>query len=225
MIMRISFRLERSTSLLGSSHLGYSAWLVSYHSRVMVDMYPRAWAPGPRDPKSFIQKHSVHVFKTSSCSLWIEEPGDRHEACVEYSPNDIQPIAKALKSLRGDVDNDEVREPMGGCPESDTFVTRAKGHDLRSIHPRDRQDSEGKDVEEKKGEGYEGPLRLWRMRLSAMDYRCGGSDGKSGGLTAVVFKASITEIMAMQKQQAAALDINILRRPKRSMKKYGLELS
>lgn len=44
------------------------------------------------------------------------------------------------------------------------------------------------------------------------------------GLTAVVFKASMAEIMTMQKQQAAALDINILRRPRRSMKKYGLEL-
>lgn len=42
--------------------------------------------------------------------------------------------------------------------------------------------------------------------------------------TTVFFNASITEIMIMQKQQAAALDINILRRPSRSMKKYGLEL-
>lgn len=42
--------------------------------------------------------------------------------------------------------------------------------------------------------------------------------------TTVLFNASITEIMIMQKQQAAALDINILRRPSRSMKKYGLEL-
>ena len=41
--------------------------------------------------------------------------------------------------------------------------------------------------------------------------------------TKVVFQASIEEIIIMQKQQAAALDINILRRPSLSMKKYGLE--
>lgn len=39
------------------------------------------------------------------------------------------------------------------------------------------------------------------------------------GLTMVVFKANIEEIMIMQKQQAAELDINIFRRPSRSMKK------
>ena len=38
-------------------------------------------------------------------------------------------------------------------------------------------------------------------------------------LTEVVFQASIEEIIIMQKQQAAALDINILRRPSLSMKK------
>lgn len=43
-------------------------------------------------------------------------------------------------------------------------------------------------------------------------------------LTKVVSRASIAEIMIIQKQQAAALDINIFRRPTRSMKKYGLEL-
>ena len=40
----------------------------------------------------------------------------------------------------------------------------------------------------------------------------------------MVFNASIAEIMIIQKQQAVALDINILRRPRRSMKKYGLAL-
>ena len=39
------------------------------------------------------------------------------------------------------------------------------------------------------------------------------------GLTMVVFKANIEEIMIMQKQQAAELDINIFRRPSLSMKK------
>ena len=39
------------------------------------------------------------------------------------------------------------------------------------------------------------------------------------GPTTVVFQASMKEIIIMQKQQAAALDINILRRPSLSMKK------
>lgn len=51
----------------------------------------------------------------------------------------------------------------------------------------------------------------------------GAGDRVDGRLTSVVFNASIAEIMIMQKQQAAALDINIVRRPRRSMKKYGLE--
>ncbi len=100
------------------------------------------------DPKPLIQKDLIHVFKTSPCRLRIEQPGDWHEACVEYSPNEIQPIPQALDSLRCDVDNDKVREPVGCGTESDSLVARTKGHDLRGVHPRDRQDSEGKDIEE-----------------------------------------------------------------------------
>lgn len=48
---------------------------------------------------------------------------------------------------------------------------------------------------------------------------CVGKGVGGDGLTTVVFKANMAEIMIMQKQQAAALDINILRRPRRSMKK------
>ena len=51
-----------------------------------------------------------------------------------------------------------------------------------------------------------------------------GAWDKVERLTRVVFNASIAEIMIIQKQQAVALDISILRRPWRSMKKNGLEL-
>lgn len=51
----------------------------------------------------------------------------------------------------------------------------------------------------------------------------GARDDRTKELTTVVSKNSITEIIIIQKQQAAALDINILRRPRRSIKKYGLE--
>ena len=146
---------------------------VSYRSRLILKFYPCTWTSGPCDSESLITKDGVHVLKTSSCRFWIEEPCDGHKACVEYSPNDIQSIAKAVNSLRGNVDDNEVREPVGSGTKSDALVARPKGHDLRRIHPRDRQDSERKDVEEQEGKGYKCPLRLWRMRLSTMGNPCG----------------------------------------------------
>lgn len=128
----------------------------------MFSMELGAWLPGLRDPKPLVQKDGVHIFKASSCSLWIEQPSNRYEYCIQDSPEDVQSISKAMNSLRGDVYNDKVGEPMGGCTKSNALVARAKGHDLGSIHPRDRQNSEGKKVKEQEGEGYEDPLRLSR---------------------------------------------------------------
>jgi len=46
----------------------------------------------------------------------------------------------------------------------------------------------------------------------------------SGGQTKVVFMANIKETKIIQRLQAVALDIRSLRRPKLSMKKYGLNV-
>ena len=96
----------------------------------MPSINPGARAPSLRDPKSLIEKDLVHVLKASSCRLWIKQPGNRHEACIEYSPNYVQSISKVLNSLRGDIYDHKVREPMRGCTESDPLVARAKRHDL-----------------------------------------------------------------------------------------------
>ena len=130
-----------------------------------VDLIP--WLPSLRDPKPLIQKDSVHIFKASTCRLWIEQPGNRYEYCIQEGPQDVQSISKAMNSLRGNVHNDKVGEPVGCCTKSNALIARAKGHDLGGIHPRDRQYSEGKEVKEQECEGYEDPLRLVKRQWSA----------------------------------------------------------
>ena len=59
---------------------------------------------------------------------------------------------------------------MGANTESDALVTGAKGHDFRGVHPRDGEDTEGEDVKEEEGEGYEDPLGLMSRYHSQYDF-------------------------------------------------------
>ena len=86
--------------------------------------------PRFRNPKSLIQKDGIHLFKASSRGLWIEQPGNGYEYCVEQSPNDVQSVTETVNGLRGDIHNDKVREPVGSGTQSDAFVSRPKRHNL-----------------------------------------------------------------------------------------------
>jgi len=113
-----------------------------------------------RDPERFGHEDFIHVFKTPSRSLRIEQPSDRHEARIESSPNQIQLVAKAIDRLRSDVYDDEIGKPVKRDTKSNALVARTERHDLRSIHPRHRQDAKGERVEEEECEADKDPLRL-----------------------------------------------------------------
>ena len=107
---------------------------------------------------------------------------------------------------------------MGADAEGDALVARAQRHDFRGVHPGYGQDAPGEDVEEEEAEGDEDPLGLLGGEVRLMEV----VGGRGRGLTAMVFTLSMIEIITMQNEQPAALNIMTLRRPAFSMKKYGL---
>ena len=111
-----------------------------------------------RETKPFVQEHLVHILETPPRRLRVEEIRDGHEASVEDSPDDVKPVAEVIDGAGRDVDDDEVGEPVGAYAEGDTLVARAKGHDLGGVHPADRENAPGEDVEEEEGECYEDPI-------------------------------------------------------------------
>ena len=111
-----------------------------------------------RKTKPFIQEHLIHILETPSRRLRIEEIRDGHEASVEDSPDDVEPVAQIIDGAGRDVDDNEVGEPVGADAEGDALVARAEGHDFGGVHPADGEDTPGEDVEEEEGECYEDPI-------------------------------------------------------------------
>ncbi len=161
---------------------GPTAYLEAYSPTVTASdsTSTTARTRSPRDPKPLVQKDGVHVLKAASRGLGIEQPGDGHENRIEDSPDDVEAIPEALDGLRGDVDDGEVGEPVGGGAESDAFVAGAEGHYFRGVHPGDGEDAEGEGVEEEEGEGDEEPLGLAGGGLLVLEFLRSAGEGRTG---------------------------------------------
>lgn len=112
-----------------------------------------------RDAKLLTQKYLVHLLQAAAGGLGVEEVGDGHKTGIEDRPDDIQAKPQIADRHRGDVDDDEVAQPVGADADGDALVAGAQGHDLAGVHPRDGQDAPGEDVEEQKARGDEDPVR------------------------------------------------------------------
>ena len=66
-----------------------------------------------RETKPFIQEHLIHILQTPPRRLRVEEIRNRHEASVKYSPDNVKPVAEVIDGAGGNVDDDEVGEPVG----------------------------------------------------------------------------------------------------------------
>ena len=125
---------------------------------VMQRLGPGPGASSLGEAESLIAEDLVHVFQAAASRLGIKQPCDGHEGGIEHGPNDVQLIPQVLDRTGSHVDDDEVGDPVACDAEGDTFVASAQGHDLGGVHPGNRQDAEGEDVEEEEAECYEDPL-------------------------------------------------------------------
>lgn len=119
---------------------------------------PWAWLPAFGDPKALVQEHFIHVLQAAPRGFRVEEVGDGYESGVEHGPDDVQFGPEVFDGVRSEKDDGEVREPVGADTDGDTFVASSKRHDFRGVHPGDRQDTPGEDVEEEEAEGDKDPL-------------------------------------------------------------------
>lgn len=111
-----------------------------------------------RDTKLFSQEDLVDLFQRASGCLRVEEICDWDEARIEYSPDDIKPVPEIPDRCWGDIHDHEIGEPMATDADGYALVAGAQWHNLGGVHPADRKNAPGKDVEEDEAESDEDPI-------------------------------------------------------------------
>ncbi len=134
MVYSRSMFLGHHTTFILDTKIGITS---AYEIRVVF----WSWLLTFGDTEALVQEDLVHLLETASCGLGVEEVSDRYETGVENGPDDVELIAEIGNCLWGDIDNDEVGEPVRTDTEGDTLVTCAEGHDLGGVHPGDGQDT------------------------------------------------------------------------------------
>lgn len=138
--------------------LGRRAILLQLPFREMIRLARRAARLG--NAELLVLEHAVHVLQTPLGGLGVEEVGDGYETGVEDGPDDVELVPEVFDGAGGDVDDDEVGQPVGADAERDPLVAGAERHDFRGVHPAHGQDTPREDVEEEEGEGYKDPVGL-----------------------------------------------------------------
>ena len=125
---------------------------------VMQRLGPGPGASSLGEAEPLVAKDLVHIFQAAASRLGVEEPCDGHEGSIEHSPNNVQLVPQVLDRTGSHVNNDEITDPVACHAKGDAFVASAERHDLGGVHPGDREDAEGEEVEEEEAECYEDPL-------------------------------------------------------------------
>ena len=107
-----------------------------------------------------LAEETVHVLEGAVCGLGVEDVDDGQERKIQHDPDDVELPAQGLDADRGDLDDHEVEDPVGGGADGGALCAHAERVDLDRVEPGHAlpADAEEDVVEEEEGDRGRGHL-------------------------------------------------------------------